>query len=338
MKGFQALVATGTLLVVSMTGLLFGERAMAQQIVDAAALKSSICDPVLPAQVEAGLSGFRKRRHDLSGDQEEAQLDRDVFAFLKQHLAVIDTLIGLKKSLRVNILAAEKNIDPASDLLKVIRFNLEVADAEIAQAAQIRSAMLGAANVAGANAELARAWEQDTGFSLKVLVGKPGPYNRGGALSPFIGLSGIGHDEIGRAAFKGNYCYSEWRDAELGKPPLPYDQMLARELLVRGAGELGAWRRLGEFFALDEWPLLSRRVHRFQIDESEVGESNFWSKAEIRYNAAAKSITGTEIRRIRPGGYLSRGSTLMSPKPGDKLEARSFEQLRREILAANAAR
>jgi len=307
---------------------------MAQQIVDATALKSSICDPVLPAQVEAGLSNFRKRRVDLPGDQEEAQLDRDLFTFLKQHLAVIDTLIGLKKSLRVNILAAEKNIDPASDLLKVIRSNLEVADDEIAQVAQIRSAVFGAANVAGANAELTRAWQQDTGFSLKVLVGKPGPYNRGGALSPFIGLSGIGQDEIGRAGFKGSYCYREWRDAELGKPQLSYDQMLARELLVRGS----AWGRLGGVFALDEWPLLSRNVHRIQINESDVGESNFWSKAEIRYDAASKTITGTEIRRIRPGAYLSRGSSLMSPKPGDKLEDRAFEQLRREILGASASR
>lgn len=311
---------------------------MAQQIVDATALESSICDPVLPAQVEASLSNFRKRRIDLSGDQEEARLDRDVFTYLKQHPAAIDALIGLKKSLRVNILAAEKNIDPASDLLKVVRFNLEVADAEIAQAAQIHATVRGAANVAGANAELTRAWEQDTGFSLKVLVGKPGPYNRGGALSPFIGLSGIGHDEIGRAAFKGNYCHREWRDAELGKPPMSYDQMLARELLVRGSGELGAWRRLAELFALDEWPLLSRNVYRFQINESDVGESNFWSKAEIRYDAAAKTITGTEIRRIRPGGYLSRGSSLMSPKPGDKLEDRAYEQLRREILGASASR
>ena len=337
MTGFRSLAATGALALVIM-GALFGKHAMAQQIVDATALKSSICDPVLPAQVEASLAKFSERRSNLTGDQDEARLDRDVFAFLKQHLAVMDALIGLKKSLRVNILAAGKNIDPASDLQKIIRFNLEVADAEIAQAAQIRSAVLGAADVAAANAELTRAWQQDTGFSLKVLVGRSGEYVNGGALSPFIGLSGIGQEQTGRAAFKVNYCYSDWRDAELGKPPLPYDRMLVRELLTRGAGELGAWRKLAGFFALDEWPLLSRNVHRFHIKETEVGESNVWSKAEIRYDAAAKIITGIEIRRIKPGGYLSRGSSLMTPRPGDKIEARLLEQLRRDILGANAPR
>ncbi len=337
MMNFQSLASAGALLAI-MTCPYFQTHAMAQQIVDATALKSSICDPVLPAQVEASLAKFSERRSNLTGDQDEARLDRDVFAFLKQHLAVMDALIGLKKSLRVNILAAGKNIDPASDLQKIIRFNLEVADAEVAQAAQIRSAVLGAASVAAANAELTRAWQQDTGFSLKVLVGKPGEYANGGALSPFIGLSGIGQEQTGRAAFRVNYCYSGWRDAELGKPPLPYDQMHARELLERGPHPTGAWRKLAGHFALDEWPLLSRNVHRFQITESDVGESNFWSKAEIRYDAAAKTITGTEIRRIRPGGYLSRGSSLMSPKPGDKLDARLLEQLRRDILRANASR
>ncbi len=294
--------------------------------------RASICDFVLWPQAEATFAEFRKRRDYLADNKAEAKLNADIFNFLKKQLAFLDALIDLKKRLRGNISTASKDIDPLSDLYKVIQLSAEIADDQIQQIEQIRLAVGSTNNVDQADAALSRIWQHEREFHIKILVGRPP--GAGGSrypLSPYIGLTGIGLALPDRDSFKADYCYSTRQDALQEKSPLNNEQMLAKELLMHDGG---AWKKLSGLFSLADFPMLSRNAYQFHLKETDVHESNFWSKAQLKYNATDRSISGVEIRRHKTAWPGHRGSTLMGAKPGDLLEAHDFERLRREIFYA----
>lgn len=298
--------------------------------------RMSVCDFVPWPLAEATFAEFRKRQDFLADHSAEAKLDADIFNFVKKQLAFVDALIDVKKRLRGNISTASKDIDPLSDLHNVVRRSAQIADDQIQQVEQIRSAVGSTNSAAQANAALSRIWQQESDFYRKILVGRPpGAGANVYPLSPFIGLTGIGLDLPDRDSFKANYCYSTRQDALLEKSPLNNEQMLARELLTHDGGP---WQKLSGYFLVADFPLLSRNVYRFHLNETDVLESNFWTKAQLKYNAMDRSILGVEIRRHKTAWPGHRGSTLMGAKPGDLLESHDFERLRPEILAADKLR
>jgi len=340
----QSLISTGVFLV-AVTLTVSCELAMAKdetasQLIETSVLESTVCNSAQMTKLEAGHAKFLERIRNLDDDPAaEDRLDQDIYDFLKQNIKSIDILLEAKKSLRTNIIKSGRDIDTASYLWKIIQMNLEAADVQIALAEQIRSALNDFADARSANAKLTRQWGDDSSLSFKVLYGKHySPDDTwktswdGGPLSPRIGVTGISQEKHTADYFRSLYCGSK---RQAGQRTEHYEKLLVEEILSRGG-----WGRLADHFALGELPLLSRNVYHVNFEEKVPGWFDFWSKASIRFDAEEKVVTAVEIRR-RSGGLLGgyplpRGGGWGKSEPGDNLEAPMFEQLRQDILAADA--